>query len=101
MTELKDEELNKVNGGGGGKLPPEGITFSNYYDFESNCYYSKNKDLNNVAYMYRVADTSKYTLERFIVDTASGKWISTSISGEYQVYGIFRNEFPYKLNVRP
>ena len=103
MTELKDEELNKVSGGGGGNLPPEGITFSKYSRVWPNYYYSKDMSLNNVVYVFVGQSGCKsYTHELFTVDEIKGKWKANRISPEIKLKldKDFTYEFPYTLNVR-
>lgn len=102
INELKDEELELVNGGGSGTIPQEGITFSQCYIVESGNYYSKDTNLDNVVYVYRGVLNLEFTQEKFTINQVTGKWSSKSLSqhGSY-VYDNFIKDFPYKLNVRP
>ena len=100
-NELKDEELEKVTGGGSGTVPTGGITFTISGSVKSGHYYSKYMDLTNVVYVYQGILGQEYNNEKFVVDEATGCWSSNKVGSFFYVGPNFLNEYPYILNVRP
>ena len=105
IIELKDNELERVNGGGGGTIPKGGITYSTYSEVSGNRYYSKQQNLNDVVYVYSIVygmGAKEYTPELISVNYSTGKWSSTTTSkfGK-SVTGSFASEYPYMLNIVP
>ena len=105
-VELKDEELDKVTGGGSGTIPQGGITFEKYDTLQSGYYYSYEQNFNEVAYVYTTNGKLYYTSEKFLVDPATNSWISRSITPSGVIKPIenvegFMYRYKYKLNVQP
>ena len=99
-NELKDEELEKVTGGGSGTVPTGGITFTISGSVKSGHYYSKYMDLTNVVYVYQGVFGQEYNCEKFEVDD-TGHWKSNKVGTFYYVGPNFLNDYPYILNVTP
>ena len=100
-VELKDEELQKITGGGSGKVPSAGITFTKSDSVKSGYYYSKYMNLTNVVYVYQGASGQEFNCEKFIVDETTGRWSSNKVGTFYSVGPDFLYDYPYILNVRP
>lgn len=99
--ELKDEDLEKVNGGGSGTIPSKGITFTKAGSVKSGYYYSKYMDLTDIVYVYQGIVGQEYNPEKFIVDSTKGTWSSSKSAPARYVGSSFLTEYPYELNVRP
>lgn len=105
INELKENELEKVSGGGSGTIPGGGIKFSTYTEVSGNRYYSKQQNLNNVVYVYSIVygmGAKEYTPESISVNYSKGTWSSTTTSRfGSSVTGSFASEYPYMLNIIP
>ena len=104
--ELKDEELEKVTGGGSGTVPQGGITFETYGTLTIGRYYTSSQDFQEVVYVCTVYDKLCYSRELFKIDASTNSWrsINKHSSGEkYPLENIpgFMSHYPYMLNVYP
>ena len=103
--ELKDEELDKVTGGGSGTIPQGGITYNGYSVLEPEHYYSQDQNLDEVVYVYKASGMLYYTREAFSVDLANNTWISrnrtpSGVRNPIENVEGFMSRYIYQLNVK-
>lgn len=99
-TELRDEDLKKINGGGSGTIPSSGIQFMTYYIVSDGYYYSSAQNTSDVVYVYRsVNGDLYYSNETFVCE--GDKWTSNSAGygREIEDKAKFRSSYPYQLNI--
>ena len=99
--ELKDEELEKASGGGRGKIPSGGITYTqNYGDPKPGHYYSSGTTLGNCSYVYVTSfdgTTVNYNIENFWYDSTG--WVSEGYGVGYKNISAFIYDYRYELNI--
>ena len=104
--ELKDEDLEKVLGGGSGIIPQGGIVFENYSVLLPEHYYSQAQNFQEVVYVYAVGTALYYTREAFSIDPSTNSWVSrnrtpSGVRCPIENVAGFMSLYIYKLNVQP
>lgn len=103
LNQLKDEDLEKVSGGGNG-YAENGITFSTYDMPEPNRYYSYFNYIDGSSNVYYVRSVDgnfiNGSVEHFKTDGKN--WSSTYYYNDlYTSIESFKKNHPYVLNVQP
>lgn len=101
IVKLEDEESKKVSGGGRGKIPNGGITYTqNYGDPKRGHYYSSGTTLGNCSYVYVTGVDGwqvNYNIENFWYDYTG--WVSEGYGVGNKDMATFKNDYIYELNI--